>query len=250
MSQIDQSYDTGNDNDDVGNLRRGSNIQTVLGQSFTPSVTAPVSSVQLYLKKKGAPTGNIWLEIHADGADPTSASQQGSDSELVSVSGLSTSFDWVTFTFTVPINLTASTEYWILLYGDYTETSDVGAIWGTDTSSPSYSGGIAGRYGNGGSAWEDISTYDRLFREYRDEISSPSVSVSRSPSLSPSVSVSRSPSLSPSITPSLSISRSPSSSQSPSASISASNSPSPSASSYTEKYSNNSPTYTNKYREF
>lgn len=163
---IDQSYTSGEDNDDVGNLRRAANNNTILGHSFTPSVSGYRETISPYLKKKGSPTGNIWLEIRSDGADPTVTTQLGSDSENVDVSGLSTSFAFVDFTFTTPIYLQAGVEYWILLHGDYTETADVGAVWGTDTSSPSYGGGIAGRFGNGGAAWEDIATYDRLFKEY------------------------------------------------------------------------------------
>lgn len=167
---LDQSYTAGEDNDDVGNLRRASNNQEILGQSFTPSVGGNLSKIELYLKKKGAPTGNIWVEIHADGADPTAATQLGSDSANVDVSGLSTSFAYVAFTFPSTIAIVPGTEYWILLYGDYTLAVDVGAIWATDTdaSGGGYAGGIAGRFGNGAPAWEDVSGYERLFKEYRD----------------------------------------------------------------------------------
>lgn len=167
---LDQSYQSGEDNDDVGNLRRGADNQVILGQSFTPSVGGALSKIELYLKKKGSPTGNIWVEIHADGADPTAAAQLGSDSANVDVAGLGAGFAYISFTFPATIPITTGTEYWILLYGDYTLAVDVGAIWATDTdaSGGGYAGGIAGRFGNGSAAWEDISGYERLFKEYHD----------------------------------------------------------------------------------
>lgn len=166
---LDQSYTTGQDNvDSTHNLRRASNNTEIIGQSFTPTLTGPLNRVELYLKKIGSPTGNIWCEIHADGADPTVASQLGIDSATIDVSTVSSSYSYVAFDFT-NIDLTLATEYWILLYGDYTFSTSDGIVWGVDTSSPSYLGGIAGRWGNGSAAWEDISTFDGLFKTYHDD---------------------------------------------------------------------------------
>lgn len=166
---LDQSYTTGQDNaDSTHNLRRASNNTEIIGQSFTPALTGPLNRVELYLKKIGSPTGNIWAEIHADGADPTVATQLGLDSATIDVSTVSTSYGYVAFDF-ANITLTLGVEYWVLLYGDYTLSTTDGIVWGVDTSSPSYSGGIAGRWGNGGAAWEDISTFDGLFKTYHDD---------------------------------------------------------------------------------
>lgn len=166
---LDQSYDTGQDNaDSIQNLRRASNNTEIVGQSFTPVLTGPLNRVEFYIKKIGTPTGNIWMEIHADGADPTAAAQQGLDSATIDVSTVSTSYDYVAFDF-ANITLTPGVEYWALLYGDYTLSTSNGIVVGTDTSSPSYAGGHAGRYGNGAAAWEDITTYDTLFKTYHDD---------------------------------------------------------------------------------
>lgn len=170
---LDQSYTIGQDNTDVsgiGNLRRASNNNEILGQSFTPVLLGPLNRVELYIKRVGSPSGNIWAEIHADGANPTAAAQQGSDSQTVSAGGVSTSYGYVAFDFITPITLAPGTEYWILLYGDYAMSSTDCIFWGIDTSSPSYSGGIYGRYGNGGAAWEDIPTYEALFKQYSDDL--------------------------------------------------------------------------------
>lgn len=166
---LDQTYTTGQDNaDSVQNLRRASNNTEIVGQSFTPTLTGPLNRVEFYIKKIGTPTGNIWMEIHSDGADPTAAAQQGLDSATIDVSTISTSYDYVAFDF-ANINLTPGVEYWALLYGDYTLSTSNGIVVGTDTSSPSYAGGIAGRWGDGTANWEDISSYDTLFKTYHDD---------------------------------------------------------------------------------
>jgi hypothetical protein len=169
---LDQSFTTGQDNDDAGTgkLRIAADNNQILGQSFTPAYSGQLNRVELYLKRLGSPSGNIWIEIHADGADPTAAAQQGADSATVSAGGVSTSYGYIAFDFATLINLTPGTEYWMLLYGDYSYSGTDAIIWGVDTSSPSYADGIFGRYGNGGAAWEDISTYDGLFKQYSDEV--------------------------------------------------------------------------------
>lgn len=169
---LDQSYTTGQDNDDsgIGKHRITSTNNQILGQSFTPTLSGKLNRVELYIKRIGSPSGNIWVEIHSDGADPTAAAQQGADSATVNAtSGVGTSYAFVAFDFVSGITLSAGTEYWMLLYGDYSLSSTDNVYWGVDTSSPSYSGGIFGRYGNGASAWEDITTYDGLFKTYHDD---------------------------------------------------------------------------------
>lgn len=167
---LDQSYITGQDNDDsgIGKLRIASNNTEILGQSFVPTFGGRLNRVELYIKRLGSPSGNIWVEIHANGADPSAAAQLGSDSTTVSAGGISTSYGYVAFDFATPINLVIGTTYWILLYGDYTLSGLNTVIWGTDTTSPTYASGNYGRYGNGGAAWEDIPGYDLLFKQYSD----------------------------------------------------------------------------------
>lgn len=231
---LDQSYTTGQDNDDagtgVGKLRLAANNNTILAQSFTVALAGPINRFTPSLLKRGSPTGNVWIEIHADGADPTVSTLLGTSAN-VDVSTIGSSYADVNFDFT-NIPAVVSTKYWALLKGDYTESSSNAIVAGIDTSSPSYSGGNYGRYGNGSAAWEDISTYDMLFKQYSDDAGSPSASLSPSASVSrsvsPSSSLSPSSSISASVSPSAS--RSPSSSASPSLSPSASRSPSASIS--------------------
>lgn len=167
---LDQSYDTGQDNADgsgIGNLRRAANNNTKVAQSFTPTLLGPTNRIELYMKKVGSPTGNIAVEIRADGADPSSATLYATSSN-VDVSTVSTSYVYQAFDFSSPPTLTPGVKYWAILTGTYTEAIDVGVYVGIDTTSPSYSGGNYGRYGNGSAAWEDVSTYDMLFKQYSD----------------------------------------------------------------------------------
>jgi hypothetical protein len=167
---IDQEYVVGQDNDDagtgVGKLRTGTNNNTILGQSFTPSATISMNKIRLYLKKVGTPTGNLTVEIRADGADPTVAALQATSNTFNVATLISGTYDWWDFTFPTPPTLTGGTEYWILLSGDYSVSSSNAAVWGIDTTSPTYSGGHYGRFGNGSAVWEDITSYDALFMEF------------------------------------------------------------------------------------
>ena len=168
---LDQEFEgstDGNTGNGVYNLRRAANNNTVLGQSFIPLLGGPLNKVELRLQKEGSPTGNIWVEIHADGADPTAAAQLGADSATVDVSTVST-YAYIAFTWTSPIHLAIGTEYWMLLYGDYTEAIDIGVYWAVDTTSPGYASGHGGRFGNGEAAWEDLA-YDAHFKQYSDDV--------------------------------------------------------------------------------
>ena len=167
---LDQSFEgstDGNTGNGIYNLRRAADNNIILGQSFTPVLSGPLNKVELRLQKEGAPTGNIWVEIHADGVDPSAAAQLGADSATVDVSTVST-YAYIAFTWATSITLNPGTKYWILLYGDYTIQIDVGVYWAVDTTSPSYAGGNGGRYGDGTPNWEDISTYDAHFKQYSD----------------------------------------------------------------------------------
>lgn len=168
--KIDQSYTSGQDNTPatgIGNLRRATNNNVVLAQSFTPSVSAGRNRVDLYLKKIGSPSGNIWVEIHPDAPDPTAVSKLGVASVNVDVSTIDTSFVWVPFLFSKLIQLNKDVLYWYLLYGDYPLAIDVGVYWGIDTSLATYPDGQFARYGNGSAQWDPTTVnYDGLFKEY------------------------------------------------------------------------------------
>jgi len=166
---IDQSYTTGQDNADgsgIGNLRRAVDNNIILAQSFTPTILGTLPQFDFYMKKVGSPTGNIWAQIFTDAGGPGTGVQLGSDSATVDVSTVSTSYVYQSFTFSSVINTNPGVKLWAYLLGDYTLAIDVGIYMGIDTSSPTYTGGNYGRYGNGGPAWEDLATYCALFKQY------------------------------------------------------------------------------------
>lgn len=170
MATLDQSYTTGQDNADgsgIGNLRRAANNNEILVQSFTPTQSGVIPQFEIYMKKVGSPTGNIWAEIWSDAGGPGTGSQINGDSATVDVSTVAGAYGYQMFTWSsnYPM-IAAGLVYWVRLYGDYTMTADVGVYVGIDTSSPSYTGGNYGRYGDGGANWENTPSYDMLFKQY------------------------------------------------------------------------------------
>jgi hypothetical protein len=83
------------------------------GNTFTPSVTAPLNVMELFVKKTGAPAGNATVSIYAtSGGLPTGAALA---TQNITASTSSTSFAWVPWTFASPPALTAGTLYaWVL----------------------------------------------------------------------------------------------------------------------------------------
>lgn len=261
MSQLDQSQTV------VPPYLRESVGNTVFpksAQSFKPSQTAQLHSIEVALAKYNVTTStSVRMKIYSDsGGEPNSLLATSNNTVSVSSISLSTEgsgYSLHTFSFTDGPSLTAETTYWYVLETldelNYDEIIYTAGYW--DSVDP-YSRGVAKRYN--GYVWSVIEgdtqlIYDMYFQEYYAESSesaspsltpsssvslspSPSVSPSSSPSSSPSEgsSPSLSPSLSPSITPSSSVSlsvslspsRSYSASISPSSSDSVSISPSPS----------------------
>ena len=196
------------------------------GQSFT-GTEGVLESCTFFLKKSvNEPTGNIFAEIYSHSGTYGTSSLPDTllaTSDYVDPTNLTTSFTLQNFIFSGAnkIDLVAGTKYVIVVAVDEVNaTSPI--IVGLDTTSPTHSGNAC-RYSVDSSTWGAINTWDVPFYVYRDSVSSPSASISFSPS------VSISPSLSPSLSPSASTSPSlsPSASTSPSLSSSASPSPSP-----------------------
>src|SRR3990167_2401262 len=135
----DQSNTTGSA---AGHALRDAAARTILAQSFKPTKSLPLKRVILSLKKTGAPTGNIWIEIWATSGGSPSA-QTGTDSATVSVASIGTgAFENVTFDFTTPIPLVAGTTYAITLHGDFAVSASDYCSWEYDAAG-SYSNGSA-----------------------------------------------------------------------------------------------------------
>ena len=65
MAIKDQSYESGQDAD--ANFRYNT-ANSEQAQGFIPAVSGFITSVTLYLKKVGSPTGNIYAQIQSNNA--------------------------------------------------------------------------------------------------------------------------------------------------------------------------------------
>jgi hypothetical protein len=114
---------------------------TALAQSFQLGSSTTIGAVKLYLKKVGSPTGNLTAKIYSDSGGSPNALITDGTSDAVAASTLSTSYGLITFAFSAPPSLTATTTYWIVF-----ETADSASganyvVWGADASSPGYTDG-------------------------------------------------------------------------------------------------------------
>ena len=131
-------------------------------QTFTPQVSHTITSVKLYVKRKGT-IGNVTIGIYATSGGHVTGSAL--TSVAVDGSAWATSLAWKEWTFTTPIFLVASTKYAIRME-ESTFDADNCPYWGI-----AYSAG-AGPYANGnaesydGSSWTGLTTYDFYFEEY------------------------------------------------------------------------------------
>jgi len=144
------------------------------GQSFTTgSVSKQVSEISLYLKKTTSSPSNIYLEIRLGS---TSGSLIAS-SNIVNSSTLLDDLGWVNFSFTIPVDLQISTQYFLRLRS-IPDSCDPGSgaigeiRWGF-SNSDLYQGGSAWRYieqnQNPGDSGEELTDNDFSFRIYEDE---------------------------------------------------------------------------------
>ena len=90
--------------------------------SFTPSVTGILGKITLRVAKAGAPSGNVWIEIHADNSNKPNESAILVQSDNVNPAGFSTLLTTGAeqdFIFSTQYSLTANTKYWMVFNGDY-----------------------------------------------------------------------------------------------------------------------------------
>ena len=153
--------------DHLGELRQDA-ARTLLAQSFKAEQSVDVAQVKLYLRKVGAPTGNVWVEIHS-GTSGTSATKNasgtivGQASDNVSLSTLGNSLSPIVFTFsgTKPA-VALGSVYFVVVYGDFSVSSSAFVLAGFDSTSPGYTDGK--HYEISGSlAWTANDNVDLIF---------------------------------------------------------------------------------------
>jgi hypothetical protein len=122
-----------------------------LAQSFV-STGYYVKTVNLWLKKVGSPTGNLTVEIQGDsGGSPDGTAITYGTSDAVAASTLTTSYGWITFTFTSQPTLSAATTYWIVLKTTDSVSEVDYVVWGADGSTPGFTDGEMKAYAS--AAW-------------------------------------------------------------------------------------------------
>ena len=88
---------------------------------FTPSVTGSVPFIDIGLWKVLAPTGQFWITIEAtSGGVPSGTPLATSDKIDVSLLTTTSPGMNIRMPFRTPASLTASTQYWIVFYGNFT----------------------------------------------------------------------------------------------------------------------------------
>lgn len=90
---------------------------TRVGYSFTTIKGMDLSKVACKLRKNGSPTDNLAAYIYADngsGTSPTGAIL-GTSANVAGASLDGEGYTWTEFTFSTPVNLSATTIYWIII---------------------------------------------------------------------------------------------------------------------------------------
>jgi hypothetical protein len=140
------------------------------GQSFAALVSTKLASVTFFMKKTGAPTGNMTCKIYTlSGVYGSTAIPNTllATSDVISIATLGTSAANVTFTFSgaQKINITSGTNYFATVEYSGGDGSNYGVIYFTN---------VSGYGGNGAqkpsSSWAALSTYDFSFTITGDDV--------------------------------------------------------------------------------
>lgn len=133
-------------------------------QSFTGN-GGNITSVKVYLRKYGSPTGTVTVSIYAHtGTYGTSSKPTGGAlvSQTMAASSLTTSYALYEFTFATPYTTTYGTKYCVVVNWDGDDFSDYVSA-GRDTTSPSHAGNAAGL---SAATWSADPDRDLIFYVY------------------------------------------------------------------------------------
>jgi hypothetical protein len=142
-------------------LREGATTNVKLAAKFTQSGARSVKKILLPLRKNGAvASGNLTCTLQANSGSDPSGTPLGT--ATFSTDSLATSYEYVTFEFTTPVELSDATVYWIVLEGAYTASGTVNVTWRTDTVG---SGGNISKFDN--TNWAATTTQSAEFIVYQ-----------------------------------------------------------------------------------
>lgn len=121
-----------------------------LAQGIKFATSGPLAYVDLALRANGTPTGNVWVSIQASSSSHADGTPLAT-SDKINVALLPTLGAWVIrLVFRTPFSVVATTQYHLVLEGDYTRSDANNVEWEGDPSNR-YANGIAQQYN--GAAW-------------------------------------------------------------------------------------------------
>lgn len=115
-----------------------------LAQSWQTSLSGyKLTTVQIYMKKTGSPTGAARLNIYGAGSDPQAGTLLSTSVDVAAAS-ISTSAGYITFDFTSQlITISASTQYYLVLkQADDGEDASNFYTWRYQDTTGAYADGI------------------------------------------------------------------------------------------------------------
>lgn len=155
--ELIDSYSETNQNEEVS--VHGDNRDWA-GQKIILASATAISKIKFYLKKINSPTGNCNAQIFAEsGGVPTGDAL--ATSENVDVSGLSSSYTLITFTFATPYSA-SSGNYCIAIHYDSGDSTDY-IMAGLDSTSPTHEGNA---FYYDASGWHAVGSWDLIFYLY------------------------------------------------------------------------------------
>jgi hypothetical protein len=150
---LDQAYSTGTTDTNF----RYSTTFTNLAQSFTAGVTKKLPWAGFMFAKVGNPTGNVWLTLYdALGGNLLATS------DVISIANMGFGNVLNYFNFSTPYAMTATTQYYLVINGDFA-VSTTNYLTVRRNSSSGYAGGTGYYYD--GATWTDL-TADFRFATY------------------------------------------------------------------------------------
>lgn len=156
---LDASFTTDDTND---NLRVGAADRVKLSQGFQVTVAGPVSFIDVHINKTGSPVGRVWLTIESDSAGNPSGSAVATSDKL-DVSVFPTTKGYFRFIFRTTAALSISTQYHIVMQGDWTMSGSDVVAW-RGAAAGGYASGSAKKYN--GTSWAAAGVGDFNFKVY------------------------------------------------------------------------------------
>lgn len=143
---------------------RYSTTYTKIAQGVTPSTAGVVPFIDVQLNKTGTPTGNYWFTLETNNGGVPSGTVLAT-SDKYDVARLTTTYTWIRVPFRVPASLSASTQYHVVLQGDFTISTTNYMNWYYNNAG-AVTGGNEASYN--GTTWTANSGYDCMLILYAE----------------------------------------------------------------------------------